>query len=90
MTPPPDGGGRVNPFGMQPLVDADRFNTDHIGGPGAASGPGPRHPAAPTAAAPAGGSTRAGGTGQLADAGSVDPMGDSFRDRGAAGDGDRP
>jgi len=32
MTPPPDGGGQINPFGMPPLVDAGRLGTDHIGG----------------------------------------------------------
>jgi hypothetical protein len=30
MTPPPDSGGRINSFGMPPLVDAGRLDTDHI------------------------------------------------------------
>jgi hypothetical protein len=41
MTPPPDSGGQINPFGMPPLVDADRLDTDHIGRLGARS-PGSR------------------------------------------------
>ena len=32
MTPPPDSGGQINSFGMPPLVDAGRLDTDHIGG----------------------------------------------------------
>jgi hypothetical protein len=31
MTPPPDSGGQINPFGRPPLVDAGRLDTDHIG-----------------------------------------------------------
>jgi hypothetical protein len=31
MTPPPDSGGQINPFGMPPLADAGRLNTEHIG-----------------------------------------------------------
>jgi hypothetical protein len=32
MTPPPDSGGQINSFGMPPLVDTGRLDTDHIGG----------------------------------------------------------
>jgi len=28
MTPPPDSGGQINPFGMPPLADAGRLDTD--------------------------------------------------------------
>ena len=31
MTPPPDSGGQINSFGMPPLVDTGRLDTDHIG-----------------------------------------------------------
>jgi hypothetical protein len=30
MTPPPDSGGQINPFGTPPLVDAGSLDTDHI------------------------------------------------------------
>ena len=29
---PPDSGGQINPFGMPPLADAGRLDTDQIGG----------------------------------------------------------
>ena len=32
ITPPPDSGGQINSFGMLPLVDTGRLDTDHIGG----------------------------------------------------------
>ncbi|MGC2008950.1 hypothetical protein [Trebonia sp.] len=32
MTPPPDTGGQINPFGMPLPVDPGRLDTDHIGG----------------------------------------------------------
>ena len=30
MTPPPDSGGQINSFGMPPLVDTGRLDTDHL------------------------------------------------------------
>jgi hypothetical protein len=32
MTPPPGSGRQINPFGMPPLVDADRLDTEQSGG----------------------------------------------------------
>jgi hypothetical protein len=32
MTLPPDNGGQINPFGMPPLADAGRLDTDQSGG----------------------------------------------------------